>query len=91
MADDQTPDDATLAHHLDHLAATADDVVGLLGRPHADGEIHPEALGKAERLSTSLRDVIHALTHHDHLAMSGDDIWKFLTVKHQDHEEGELS
>jgi hypothetical protein len=91
MADDRDPAEGTLAHHLHHLAATADDVAALLSRPHADGEVSPEALGKAEHLSTSLKDVIHALTHHEHLAMSSDDIWKALTVKHRDHESGEFS
>ena len=91
MADDQTSEDETLANHLIHLAATADDVAALLNRPHAEGEIHPEALGKAEHLSTSLKDIIYALTHHEHLAMSSDDVWKALTVKHRDHEPGELS
>ena len=91
MADDQTPEDSTLAHHLTHLAATADDVADLLGRAHKEGEIDPQALGKAAHLSTSLKDVIHALTHHEHLVMSSDDVWKALTVKHKDHEAGELS
>lgn len=91
MADDQNLAEGTLGHHLAHLAATADDVAALLSRQHAEGEIHPEALGKAEHLSTSLNDVIHALTYHEHLAMSSDDVWKALTVKHRDHQDGELS
>lgn len=91
MADDQTPEDGTLARHLEHLAATADDVAAMLNRPHAKSEIHPEALGKAERLSTSLKEVIHALIHHEHLAMTRDDVWKALSRKHKDHQDGELS
>jgi hypothetical protein len=78
-----TPEPASLAHHLSHLAADADDIETLLTRSHAEGgDIHPEALGKSERLATSLRDVIHALTEHEHLAMGADDVWKTLTVKH---------
>ncbi len=91
MADDQNSEHGTLANHLAHLAATADDVAALINRPHDEGEIHPEALGKAEHLSTSLKDIIHALMHHEHLAMSSDDVWKALTVKHRDHRDGELS
>lgn len=91
MADDQTPEHGTLARHLEHLAASADDVAAMLNRPHAESEIHPEALGKAERLATSLKEVIHALTHHEHLAMTGDDVWKALSVKHKDHQEGEMT
>ena len=83
-------DDATLAHHLTRLAADADDVVAMLSAHHADGgDIGPEALGTASRLQTSLHDVVHALTHHDHLAMSSDDVWAALTTKHRGHD-GEL-
>lgn len=91
MADDQTAEHGTLAHHLEHLAATADDVAAMLNRPHAEGEIHPEALGKAEHLSTSIKDIIHALTHHEHLAMTRDDVWKALTIGHRDHKDNEVS
>ncbi len=78
------PEEGTLAHHLAHLAADADDVVAMLSRPHAEGgDIHPEALPTAERLQTSLHDVLHALADHEHLAMSADDVWKVLTRKHQ--------
>lgn len=73
----------SLAHHLEHLAADADDLNALLHAAHKEsGDIHPETLGKAARLQTSLAEVIHALTHHDHLAMGSDDIWKALTIKH---------
>ena len=82
MSDDKPAEDGTLAHHLEHLAATADDVVDMLSRPHEAGEIHPEALTRAAHLQTSLRDVIHALLHHEHLAIKADDVWKLLTVKH---------
>lgn len=76
-------EDGTLAHHLAHLAASADDLAEMINREHEEGEIHPEALANAEHLATSLKDVIHALTHHEHLAMSSDDVWKALTVKHK--------
>lgn len=73
----------TLAHHLEHLSADAEDVAAMLTAKHAeDGDIHPEALAKSERLSTSLKDVIHALTHHEHLAMGSDDVWTGLTRDH---------
>jgi len=63
--------------------ADAEDIEALLTRAHTEGgDVHPEALGKSERLATSLRDVIHALTEHEHLAMGADDVWKTLTVKH---------
>jgi len=78
-------DDDTLAHHLEHLAMSADDVASFLTRQHEEGEIHPEPLAKSEHLATSLRAVIHALRHHEHLAMSADDVWKTLTVKHKEH------
>jgi hypothetical protein len=83
--------DGTLAHHLSHLAATADDLAALLSRPHEEGEIHPEALAESEHLSTSLKDVIHALTKHEHLAMTGDDVWRALSVKHVDHTDGTVT
>lgn len=55
----------------------------MLTRQHeAGGDLHPEALPNAERLQTSLRAVIHALTHHEHLAMSADDVWAALTLEH---------
>ncbi len=79
-----TADDGTLAHHLTHLAATADDILSMVNRAHDGGEIHPEALAKSEHLATSLKDVIAALTHNEHLKMSGDDVWKTLTRKHDD-------
>ena len=84
MMSDQ-PDPETLAHHLGHLAADADDVMAMLASQHADGgDIHPEAMHKAERLQTSLHDVIQALTRHEHLAMGSDDVWSALTRKHND-------
>jgi len=86
-----TPEPSSLAHHLSHLAADADDVEAFLSRAHVEGgDIHPEALGKSERLATSLRDVIHALTEHEHLAMGADDVWKGLTVKHSEVGEGTI-
>lgn len=78
----------TLAHHLEHIAADADDVVAMLTRNHDEGgDIHPEALPKAARLQTSLREVIRALIHHDHLAMKSDDVWAVFT---REHEAGEI-
>ncbi len=74
----------TLAHHLTHLAASADDLAEFLGRPHDAAEIHPEALAKSEKLATSLKEVVYALTHHEHLAMTSDDVWKALTIKHDE-------
>ena len=86
-----TAEEGTLANHLSHLAATADDVITYLSRPHEEAEIHPEALAKSEHLATSLKEVIAALTHHEHLAMTSDDVWKTLTVKHRAAEDGTLS
>lgn len=76
-------EDGTLAHHLTHLAANADDVVSFLNRSHEEGEIHPEALAKSEHLATSLKEVVHALSHHEHLAMDSDDVWRALTRDHK--------
>ncbi len=88
---DPSAEDGTLAHHLTKLAASADDLSAFLSRPH-DGDIHPEALAKSEHLSTSLKEVIKALTEHEHLAMSADDIWKMLGVKHSDnHIDGSIT
>ena len=87
-ADTPAAEDGTLAHHLEHLAASVDDVVAMLNRHHEEGEIHPEALPKAEHVSASLKEVIHALTHHEHLAMTSDDVWKALTIKHKEPEIG---
>lgn len=88
MSDSNAPE-GSLAHHLSELAATAEDLKAFLSQPH-DGDVHPEALANSERLSASLRDVIHALTHHEHLAMSTDDVWKTLTQKHNDHGDGSI-
>ncbi len=84
-------EDGTLATHLSHLAATADDVITFLSQPHEEAEINPVALAKSEHLATSLREVIDALRHHDHLAMTSDDVWKTLTMKHQAAEDGTLT
>ena len=86
-----TAEDGTLANHLSHLAATADDVIGFLNQAHDDAEIKPAALAKSEHLATSLREVVDALRHHDHLAMTSDDVWKSLTMKHQAAEDGTLT
>lgn len=83
MSTEDPSDEGTLARHLEHLAATADDVAAMLSRPHPEAEIRPEALAKSEQLSTSLKEVIYALTHLEHLAMTGDDVWKALTIKHE--------
>lgn len=81
----------TLARHLEHLAADAGDLAAMINVSHSEGgDIHPEALRKSERLQTSLRDVIHELTHHEHLAMSADDVWAALTVKHHEHDADEI-
>ncbi|MDH3752895.1 MAG: hypothetical protein OEU32_03395 [Acidimicrobiia bacterium] len=86
------PSPGTLADHLEHLAVDADDIVAMLTRAHDEhGDIHPEALGKSEQLSTSLREVIHALTHHEHLAMSADDVWRALSLKHADHDDSTIT
>lgn len=84
-------EDGTLAHHLTHLAASADDLVEMINRPHKGGEIHPEALPASEHLAASLKDVIHALTHHEHLAMDSDDVWKTLSRKHQGRTDGTIT
>lgn len=91
MTDSDTPSSppGTLAHHLGHLAADADDVLAMLQVQHDEhGDIHPEALGKAERLQTSLHDVIAALSTHEHLKMDADDVWRALTVRHEEHDTG---
>ncbi len=85
------PEPSTLAHHLTHVAASADDLVQLLNLPHPEGGIHPEALAASEHLATSLRDVVHALTHHEHLTMSSDDVWKALTLKHTGSDDGTIT
>lgn len=78
-----TPDEVTLVNHLGNLAADADDVKAMLTAQHAaGGDIHPEALDKAERLQTSLHEVIRELTRHEHLAMGADDVWATLNRKH---------
>ena len=84
MADtDATP----MAHHFQHLAADADEVVALLSRQHEQGgDIHLEALPKAARLRTSLHEVLDALRHNEHLAMGADDVWKALSRNHADRE-----
>lgn len=91
MADNQNDPDGTLAHHLSELASTADGLKLKLAEPRPGGEIHPEALGEAAKLSTSLSAVIHALTHHEHLALGADDVWKALTVEHREHKSGEFT
>ena len=84
-----TQNPKTLASHLEHLAADADDIVAMLTLPHSEkGDIHPEALAKSARLQTSLREVIFALTHHDRLAMKADDVWSALSLKHDEHDTG---
>lgn len=88
----ELPDEEnTLANHLSHLSATADDVVRFLNRPHDGSEIHPEALAKSEQLATSLKDVIHALTHNEHLAMTSEDVWKTLSAKHRGDDDGAMT
>jgi hypothetical protein len=88
----ESPQAETLAEHLGHLAADADDVKALLTRQHDDGgDIHPEALGKADRLATGLRDVIAALGEHDHLAMTADDVWAALSRRHRSKGDGTIS
>ncbi len=79
----------SLAGHLEHLAADADDLQAMLGRQHSEeGEIHLEALGASERLATSLRKVIDALRHHEPLAMDSSDVWKLLNRDHTEGGEG---
>lgn len=91
MTNNQAETNGTLAHYLGQLATTADTLEEHLTEPHAHGAIHPEALGEAAKLSTSLRAVIHALTHHEHLAMGIDDVWKFLSIEHQSHTDSEFT
>ena len=81
----ESAEPGTLSHHLEHLAADADDVRAMLSRPHSEGgDVHPEALVKADKVATSLREVIDALLHHEHLAMSSDDVWHSMTIKHRE-------
>jgi hypothetical protein len=90
MAELQQPE--SLAQHLGHLAADADDIKELLTRRHHEGgDIHPEALGKADRLATGLRDVIGALGEHEHLAMTADDVWAALSIRHRSRGDGTIS
>lgn len=77
-------EEGTLANHLEHLAADADDLSELLSRSHESaGDIHPDALGRSEKLATNLRAVIDALGKHEHLAMGADDVWAMLTREHR--------
>lgn len=90
MSESTTPE--TLPHHLERLAADANDVKALLTAHHDEnGDIHPEALAKSARLATSLAEVVRALTQHDHLAMDADDIWSALTIKHDQRDDGTLT
>ena len=73
---------------------TADDVANFIQRAHDEGEIHPEALPKAEKLPLSLRELVQTILHHphlEHLAMNRDDVWKELTLKHRDHDDGTIT
>lgn len=82
-----TSESATLTNHIKLLLADATDVTALLNVHHRDGgDVNPETLGKAERLETSLGEVVEALTHHEHLAMDADDVWHMLSVKHKERE-----
>lgn len=90
---DKTPIEDTLPHHLEHLAMTADDVVAMVTRAHDEGEIHPQALAKSEKLAAGLREVIDRLLHHDEggLAAEPSDVWKMLTAKHRESEDGTIT
>lgn len=92
MPDDLDRDELT--EHLEGLAVHADDLVSMLTVQHREGgDIHPEALPKAEHLKTSLRDVVRALVHREplphpeRLAASGKDVEALLTREHQPHED----
>lgn len=94
MTDEHTDDEEALTAHLSQLAMTADDVVSMLTRHHNEDEIHPEALPKAEHLAASIQDVVQALRdmrHHEPLAMTSEDVWRALTVKHKDHSDGTIT
>lgn len=91
MAENEQEVEGTLAEHLSGLAVTAGHLTVLLSEPQRTGAMHPEALGEAARLSTSLRAVIHALTYHEHLAMGIDDVWKALSIEHRAHRSGEIT
>jgi hypothetical protein len=81
------PEEGTLAHHLITLADDAQGLSAMLNADHdPEGDIHPEALQKAAHLETSLREIIKALTHHEHLAMGPDDVWKVLNADHKKRE-----
>jgi len=72
---------SSLPHHLEHLAMDADDIVAMLTRLHRDGgDVHPEALPKAERLSTSLRQMAEAFRTHAPLAANADDVLRMLGI-----------
>ncbi len=80
-------DDTDLATHLATLASDASGLSEVLNAHHAEGgDIHPETLDKAARLETSLHKVVQALTHHEHLAMGADDIWRMLNREHRGRE-----
>lgn len=77
----QPTESSPLPLHLDHLAMDADDIVAMLTRHHDEGgDIHPEALPKAERLSTSIREIAHAFRVHDHLLAGADDVCRMLGI-----------
>ena len=81
---------STLTGHLEHLAVDAEDLARMLSRSHQEeGDIHPEALAKAAALQTSLRAVIHQLSHHEPLAMKADDVWAALSREHHERSSGQ--
>jgi hypothetical protein len=76
-----------VTHHIEQLAADADDLMALLTRQHEEGgDLHPEALGKAARLQTSLHAVLNALTKHEHIAMGAEDVWRTFSREHRSRE-----
>jgi hypothetical protein len=86
---DQSDEDATLANHLEHLAAGLDDVVAMLTVQHSEGgDVNPAALPKTQALHQSLKDVVAELGRHEHLAIKADDVWAMLTRKHNEHDSG---
>lgn len=99
MANEKTiPDQETevepdsLVHHLTYLAADAEAIHDFLTQAHdEEGDIHPEALGRSERLATSLTEVIAALGKHEPLATKADDVWRVLTIGHEKRGSGSFN
>lgn len=90
---DKTPAEDSLPHHLEHLAMTADDIAAMVNRAHDEGEINQEALAKSEKLAAGLREVVETLLNQegDGLAAEPSDVWRMLTAKHRQSDDGTIT